>query len=583
MKRISKILLEQLKTEDYIISAPKNEMDALLKLQRNLPGLMGESTIDNLAYGNFGPILQNIEGRLYTSAVVFQGKKTKGTFYLLYDGKIVKREGEKYVPVLNQDGTEMYYENYQNFAGENLMGNYEAVLKKFGLETTKFLYEKLGKLRETLSTKLTQKGAIGDILIEFNDLLSYFYPNDLSMRLLDKKNKPVREADLLDLNYLEQNYDRCNLKRYGIPVDKEFFIPPGIACGLAEENYEIDLNECKSHLKNYFKMFLYRNIKNYSQNNVEKHKGIIERCQESGAYEDLILKREDMGKLQLASNLDPFKKDGKLNYCEIVDIINSIPFDDNIFHLGENMSCSKKTKRTMRKSEKTIQDGLQRESLNKIIRKTIIETKENKTRLLQENKIVRTRFNFILENADYTTKKGQNEIFRNILSEMIYMELQGFDKKVISENVLGLFGVLSNLFGRSTSGIIDSFKEKGIQWIVEQLGWGGNSYMKNFLITSLGNVNVMDVPKLFTDCDYLTKKIAESIPEAYLRKLEYEKGLGGMFTDVVRNTLYDVVRESSFAQKLEASISGIVCPIVTKLTGIFSNKLGGLKTQLVGA
>ena len=95
--------------------------------------------------------------------------------------------------------------------------------------------------------------------------------------------------------------------------------------------------------------------------------------------------------------------------------------------------------------------------------------------------------------------------------------------------------------------------------------------------------NIMDVPKLFTDCNYLTKKIAESIPEAYLRKLEYEKGFGGGITDVIRNTLYDVVRNSDFAQKLEGSLSGLVCPVVSKMTSKFEDKLSGMKSNLISA
>jgi len=38
-------------------------------------------------------------------------------------------------------------------------------------------------------------------------------------------------------------------------------------------------------------------------------------------------------------------------------------------------------------------------SLVKTIKKTIVETKENKKRLIQESKIVKTRFNIILESS----------------------------------------------------------------------------------------------------------------------------------------------------------------------------------------
>jgi hypothetical protein len=235
-----------------------------------------------------------------------------------------------------------------------------------------------------------------------------------------------------------------------------------------------------------------------------------------------------------------------------------------------------------------INQGLQPESvknkkvmLNKVIKKTLVETKENKKRLIEESKIVKTRFTMLMESSPLKTKKQIDDLYVNILAEMIYLHNQGFDNKLIAENVQGVFGVLSNLFGKSGGAIVDTFKEKGVNWILTKLGLEDNSYFKNFLITTLGNTNITDVPKLFTDCNFLTKKIAESIPEAYLRKLEYDKGLGGGISDVIRNTLYDVVRNSDFAQKLEASLAGLVCPVVSKMTSKFENKLSGMKSNLI--
>jgi hypothetical protein len=218
--------------------------------------------------------------------------------------------------------------------------------------------------------------------------------------------------------------------------------------------------------------------------------------------------------------------------------------------------------------------------LSNIIRKAIVETKEHKKRVLQESKIVDVRFKMIVESANFKSTKSINDVYVNILSEMIYLNKQGFDEKLIAESVEGLFGVLSNLFGRTAGSIADTFKEKGVNYILSQLGLEGNGYLKNFLITTLGNTNLMDIPKLFTDCNFLTKKIAESIPEAYLRQLEYDKGYGHQFMDTIRNGLYDVLKQSDLAQKLESGISAIVCPLVQKMSSKFSDKLGGLKASL---
>ena len=220
-------------------------------------------------------------------------------------------------------------------------------------------------------------------------------------------------------------------------------------------------------------------------------------------------------------------------------------------------------------------------NLKGIIKENLIKTQENKNRLLQESNIVKTRLNIILEGKTFKTKKQVDDVYVTILSEMIYLHKQGFNEDIIAENVDSVFGALGNIFGSGINGVVATFKERGVDFILEKLGLSKNNFLKNFLVTALGNTDIKDVPKLFSDCDFLTKKIAESIPEAYLRKLEYDKGMGNIFMDTVRNSLYDVIKNSDFADKVESRISGIVCPLVQQMTGKFSDHLSGMKSSLI--
>lgn len=222
-------------------------------------------------------------------------------------------------------------------------------------------------------------------------------------------------------------------------------------------------------------------------------------------------------------------------------------------------------------------------SLKNNIKKQLVETKEVKTKLLQEANIVRNRFKFLVESSNLKTKKGREDVLVNILSEMIYLHKQGFNEDILSENVNSVFNILGNLFGGTTNAVVELFREKGVKFILEQLGIDDNNFLKNFLITALGNTDLKDVPKLFSDCEYLTKKIADSIPESYLRQLEYEKGMGGDFMDIVRNTLADVISGSDFSQKLEERISGIVCPLVDRMSGKFGERLDNMKSTLISS
>lgn len=220
-------------------------------------------------------------------------------------------------------------------------------------------------------------------------------------------------------------------------------------------------------------------------------------------------------------------------------------------------------------------------SLKKTIKKSLLETKEVKRQVLTESTIIKNRFNFIVESSRIKTKKDLDKVFVNVLTEMVYLHKKGFNDSLIEENVSSVFNVLGNLFGGTTNTVIELFKEKGVKFILEKLGIDDNNFLKNFLITALGNTDLKDVPKLFTECDFLTKKIAESVPEAYLRQLEYEKGMGGDFMDFVRNSLYDVIKQSDFADKIESKISGIVCPLVERMSGKFEEQLGSMKSSLI--
>ncbi len=221
-------------------------------------------------------------------------------------------------------------------------------------------------------------------------------------------------------------------------------------------------------------------------------------------------------------------------------------------------------------------------NINNIIKENLVEAKQQKKKILQESKIIDTRFKIIVESDKLKTKEDLDEVLIEILYEMVYLHNQGFDGNLIAESVDGVFGVLSNLFKGGSSSILDTFKERGVKYIMSHLGLSGNGYLENFLITAIGNTSLSDVPKLFTDCNFLTKKIAESIPEAYLRKLEYEKGMGNVFMDAVRNSLYDVIRNSDFAHRIESGIAGIICPLVEKMSGSFAKKLGTMKSSLIG-
>jgi len=517
--------------------------------------------------------------RIYTYGLPF--KNSKGlTFYCVYDGAVLTVADNKYSYYV-KDGAIQYFPNWPY---QNMEDVYTPLLASMELTNTQDVYGKLKQYKNKFQ-ELINQGAQGNFFNEFNNILDFFYPNDTSYRLQPTSGSSF--YDIVDKQELETNYKPFDVTRFGLKSKSIIYLPKK-ASGIMVKPMEdkVDANSCQTWLKDYFVAGLNQMTGSeitLQGKQLEDYKARIANCYTKGMYQTGKFDGFERNEIdqQFRTSDDPFapkkrsrlaklfgakdRPDKILGFEEILKILNNSSVY-NLRHID--------TKRKAAFKESTM-------ILNKIIKEQLVEVTENKKRKIQESKIVDTRFKILLESSNIRTKKGLNDLYVNLLAEMIYLHKQGFDSNIIKENAVGVFGVLSNLFGSSTGSIIDTFKEKGVEWIMGRLGLKDNSYLKNFLITTLGNTDLTDVPKLFTDCSFLTKKVAESVPEAYLRKLEYEKGLGNAFIDVVRNSLYDVVRNSDLAQKLENNLSTVLCPLVDKMSSKFSDKLENMKSSLI--
>jgi len=206
-------------------------------------------------------------------------------------------------------------------------------------------------------------------------------------------------------------------------------------------------------------------------------------------------------------------------------------------------------------------------NLKNLIRESLIETKKTKERnVLSEGKIVKARLSIISENVSLKTKKQKNKFFDELLSEMTYLNSQGFDKKIINE---GFWDTLKGLFGHAPDGIMEYFKEYIAKWLVEHLTpMDSNGWLGSIVITAIGNLPIGDIPKL-TDCNFLTKLISKSVAEGTVRKLTHEKGLEGPFYDILRNSIVDMLDETSLGSKIEEALGSFICPL-----------LGGVKNKM---
>jgi hypothetical protein len=195
-------------------------------------------------------------------------------------------------------------------------------------------------------------------------------------------------------------------------------------------------------------------------------------------------------------------------------------------------------------------------------------SEQKKTNLLSETTIINTRFQIIAESKI----NDKDKLFNEVISEMMYLNSQGFDKTLINE---GFWDVLGGLFP-SGNVIGQWFKEKMATWLIEAIAPGQeNSWIGNIIVTTIGNLKVGDITKL-TDCDFTTKLLAKSISEGVVRKFAESKGVSGVLADLIRNSMIEHLDGSDFVQKLETGLSHMICPLL----GGVSQKMATVATEM---
>ena len=218
--------------------------------------------------------------------------------------------------------------------------------------------------------------------------------------------------------------------------------------------------------------------------------------------------------------------------------------------------------------------------LKKEIRKSLIETKENKEKRLIEESIVKNRLSVIMEGVD-TTKDynslSESQKFKlsyRLLEELSYLQ----NNSLITEQGLG--SILQSLFGSFFGDSVQTIAEPYITKIVEPLF--GKGMLTNTIVSYLTS-RPSEVIKSFNDCKLMTRLLAESISEALVKTLMDNKGFTGVGYTYLRNSLGGALKNTEFIKGLENSLESSVCSIVGKFTDKAENVLQKVKPAVAGS
>ena len=210
------------------------------------------------------------------------------------------------------------------------------------------------------------------------------------------------------------------------------------------------------------------------------------------------------------------------------------------------------------------------------IKRSIIETKEKKEKLLIEQRLVESRIMMIVEsesnakNFHSLSEEKQQKMMYSLLAEINYLDEQG----MINEQ---LWDFLGKIFGNSFGGAVETIVEPLVNSLLSSLGLGG--YFKNFLVSFI-TTNPLELAKALKSCEALTTLIADSLAEAVFMMIQKDKGLSGDGYTFIRNALGGAVKDTKFVDSLEKQLSSIVCELFGKMNDKASGVYDKLKTGM---
>jgi hypothetical protein len=213
----------------------------------------------------------------------------------------------------------------------------------------------------------------------------------------------------------------------------------------------------------------------------------------------------------------------------------------------------------------------QRESINKLIKKTLVETKEKKNNRIIENKLVESRLKFIIEDISIFNKKTKQVKIKEgfkFLRETAYLKNIG----MLNENLSDVF---KQMFGNSFENMLSTVSDPFVGSILNKL-----SIPQEIKVSVLETIKqrANELLSNMDSCENLSKFISDIVSEITMTKMSSKNITGSQFLD---SAIVDTMGDDVFRTKLSEKIKEEVCVLFNKYAENAKNLVTKLTSEEV--
>lgn len=213
----------------------------------------------------------------------------------------------------------------------------------------------------------------------------------------------------------------------------------------------------------------------------------------------------------------------------------------------------------------------QRESINKLIKKTLVETKEKKNNRVIENKLVESRLKFIIEDISVFNKKPKQVKIKEgfkFLRETAYLKNIG----MLNENLSDVF---KQMFGNSFENMLSTVSDPFVGSILNKL-----SIPQEIKVSVLETIKqrANELLSNMDSCENLSKFISDIVSEITMTKMTSKNITGSQFLD---SAIVDTMGDDVFRTKLSEKIEEEVCVLFNKYAENAKNLVTKLTSEEV--